>query len=100
MRPATPDACFTLLADGAVDGVVVNEFLGRHMIAQMGLDGAVVEAGGPPISVDTYHAIIHRLHPQAPAVLDVFDRGLAEIKENGTFHQIIDAHLSRISAEF
>jgi polar amino acid transport system substrate-binding protein len=44
--------------------------------------------------------VVHKSHPDGPALLAVFEKGLAEIRSNGTYQKIIDAHMSRVWAEF
>jgi polar amino acid transport system substrate-binding protein len=99
-QPASPGECLRLLTEGAVDGVVLNEFLGRGKIKEMGLQDRVVVAQGQPISIDGNHMVVHKSHPDGPALLAVFEEGLAKIKTDGTYRQIIDAHMSRVWAEF
>lgn len=98
--PASPGDCLRLLSEGEVDGVVLNEFLGRGKIKEMGLQDRVVVAQGQPISVDGNHMVVHKSHPQGRELLAVFERGLAQIKANGTYQRIIDEHMTRVWAEF
>ena len=97
---ASPGECLRLLTEGAVDGVVLNEFLGRRKIAELGLSDRVVVAQGQPISIDGNHMVAHKSHPQGREFLEVFEKGLAKIKEDGTYRKIIDAHMSRVWAGF
>ena len=97
---SSPAGCFRLLTDGAVDGVVLNEFLGRGKIKELGLGDRVIVAQGQPISVDGNHMVAHKSHPNGEAFLSVFEDGLAKIKENGTYQRIIDDHMTRVWAEF
>jgi len=98
--PNSPGDCFRLLTEGKVDGVVLNEFLGRKKIKELGLQDRVQVAAGQPISVDGNHMVVHKSHPQGNELLAVFEEGLAKIKENGTYQRIIDEHMTRIWAEF
>jgi len=93
---ASPEACFRLLTEGQVDGVVLNEFLGHQKIKTLGLEGRVAPVQGRPISVDTLHMVAHGAHPDGKSVLGVFDAGLAEIRANGTYQAILDAHMTRV----
>src|SRR6056297_378169 len=92
---ASPGECLRLLTEGAVDGVVLNEFLGRGKIAEMGLQDLVVVAQGQPISIDGNHMVVHKSHPQGPELLAVFEEGLERIKADGSYREIIDAHMTR-----
>ncbi len=96
----SPGDCFELLAEGKVDGAVLNEFSGRKKIKELGLQDRIVVAKGQPISVDGNHMVVHKSHPNGPELLAEFEKGLAMIKENGTYQRIIDEHMTRIWAEF
>lgn len=96
----SPADCFDALVEGTVDGVVLNEFTGRKKIKEMNLSDKVEVARGQPISVDGNHMVVHKSHPNGPELLAEFEKGLAMIKENGTYQRIIDEHMSRIWAEF
>lgn len=99
-QPDAPADCFRLLTEGEVDGVVLNEFLGRKKIKELGLSGRVRVADGQPISVDGNHMVAHKSHPDGRAFLAVFEEGLARIKADGTYRRIVDAHMTRVWAEF
>ncbi|MEI4197843.1 transporter substrate-binding domain-containing protein [Roseovarius sp. E0-M6] len=96
----SPGDCLDRLVDGDVDGAVLNEFLGRRKLKEMGLQDRVRVAEGQPISIDGNHMIVHKSHPQGAALLKVFEGGLAKIKEDGTYQRIIDEHMARVWAEF
>lgn len=99
-QPDAPGDCFRLLTEGKVDGVVLNEFLGRKKIKELELTERVRVADGQPISVDGNHMVAHKSHPDGRAFLAVFEKGLARIKANGTYQGIVDAHMTRVWAEF
>ncbi|MDA7427177.1 transporter substrate-binding domain-containing protein [Primorskyibacter aestuariivivens] len=98
--PGTPGDCMRMLTEGKVDGVVLNEFLGREKIKELGLQGKVLVASGQPISVDGNHMVVHKSHPHGREFLAVFEEGLAKIKADGSYQSIVDAHMTRIWAEF
>jgi polar amino acid transport system substrate-binding protein len=98
--PNSPGDCFELLVDGEVDGVVLNEFLGREKISELGLKDKVQVALGQPISIDGNHMVVHKSHPRGPELLAVFEDGLKKIKEDGTYQRIIDEHMTRIWSEY
>jgi len=97
---ASPGECLRLLTEGSMDGVVLNEFLGRKKIKEMGLQDRVSVAQGKPISIDGNHMVVHKSHPDGPQLLAVFEEGLDRIKADGTYQRIVDAHMARIWAEF
>lgn len=94
--PPAPGDCFEMLVDGEVDGVVLNEFLGREKISELGLQDKVQVAQGQPISIDGNYMVVHKSHPNGPELLAIFDKGLKTIKENGTYQRIVDEHMTRI----
>ena len=98
--PETIEACFTGLAAGAYDGVILNEFTGREKIKAMGLEGQVDVALGLPIAIEGLHIIAHKSHPEAEALMALVNAGLADIKASGTYQAVIDAHMTRIWASF
>ena len=97
---ASPGDCFRLLTDGKVDGVVLNEFLGREKIKELKLQDRVSVAQGQPISIDGNHMVVHKSHPEGDALLAVFEEGLRRIKADGTYQRIVDEHMTRIWADF
>lgn len=96
----SPADCLEMVVDGEADAAVLNEFLGRQKIKDLGLKDRIVVARGKPISIDGNHMVVHKSHPQGAALLAVFEEGLATIKANGTYQRIIDEHMTRIWAEF
>jgi polar amino acid transport system substrate-binding protein len=98
--PGTPGDCMRLLTEGKVDGVVLNEFLGREKISEMGLQDQVKVASGRPISIDGNHMVVHKSHPRGPELLAVFEDGLKKIKADGTYQRIVDEHMTRIWSEY
>lgn len=99
-QPINVDDCFEMLMAGAVDGVVINEFSGRQKIKALGLAGQVDVAAGRPIAIDGLHVVAHKDHPRAAALVDMVNTGLSRIKADGTYQATIDAHLTRIWADF
>jgi polar amino acid transport system substrate-binding protein len=98
--PTSPSDCLNMLVAGEVDGVVLNEFLGREKISELGLKDKVRVALGQPISIDGNHMVVHKSHPRGPELLAVFEEGLKKIKDDGTYQQIIDEHMTRIWSEY
>jgi polar amino acid transport system substrate-binding protein len=88
----TPEACFALLVDGAVDGVVVNEFTGRATVAAMGLTG-IMDVMSPPLGITTLHAAVPASDRAASETLQRINNGLGTIRANGQFQDILDRHL-------
>ncbi len=94
VRPATPGECFTALERDEVDFVSLNRFTAEKAIAEAGLQGVVVPTN--IVSRQTLHLVAHEDDTAASiAWLDAFDRGLLEIKRNGTYEQIRSLHTQR-----
>lgn len=100
VTPTLVDTCFDFLIDGQVDAVVLNEFLGRKKIIDLGLKGRVDVALGMPLSIDSNHVVVHKSHPNAAELMELFDIGLNKIKADGTYQSIVDTHLTRVWQEF
>lgn len=98
-QPVAVADCFGMLSAGEVDAVVINEFTGRAAIRELEL-AEKVQIAPRPLAIEGLHVLVHKSHPQAEAMLDTINEGLRGIREDGTFQQIIDAHLSRVWAEF
>ena len=100
VRAGTAAECLRLLAEGAVDGAVLNEFVGRAAIGDLGLSGRIGAAEGPPVALEGLHVVAHTAHPGGRAMLATFAEGLARIRADGTYRRIIEAHMTRVLAEF
>jgi len=92
-RGATPKACFEMLADGEVDGVTVNEFLGRRTIHDMGMKDRL-EAVDRPISIQGLHVIVPKTAPRATTFLYRFNAGVAELKKQQRYQKIVKRHMA------
>jgi polar amino acid transport system substrate-binding protein len=94
MRPPTVDECFRLLSDGAVDGVVEAELVGRASIASLKLTDRVrlVEQ---PVGLTTYHVLISKSHPHARTILYYVNTSLERLRESGEYDRIVERHLAR-----
>lgn len=96
----SPADCVEKVAEGEADAAVLNEFLGRQTVKDLGLKGQIDVAGGNPISIDGNYMVVHKSHPNGPELLAVFEEGLAKIKENGEYQRIVGEHMTRVWAEF
>ena len=92
--------CFAMLLEGKVDAVVVDEFTGRATIKEMGIADRVDVVQSRPLSIEGLHVVVHKSHPRARELLDLVNKGLAEIKADGTYQQVIGPHMQLIWAEF
>ncbi|WP_299441762.1 transporter substrate-binding domain-containing protein [uncultured Rhodospira sp.] len=92
-QPDSVEACFRMLVDGAVDGVTLNEFLGRLTVREMGLNEQVKELP-QPISIQGLHVLISKTHPRGTTFLYRFNAGLKALKESDRYNEIVTRHLS------
>ncbi|UTH74910.1 ABC transporter substrate-binding protein [Chromobacterium sp. IIBBL 290-4] len=89
-RPATLDNCWKMLENGAVDLVSCNDFVAAYAIRQ--LFGAQAPFAAAAIGKDQSSAlylIISRKLPDGEALMRQFNAGLAEIKRNGRYRQLL-----------
>ncbi len=99
-QPRSVADCFTMLVAGEVDGVVLNEFTGRTAIKDLAIKDQVEIVSARPLAIEGLHVLIHKTHPQADQMLETINAGLRGIKQDGTYQQIIDTHMTRIWAGF
>jgi polar amino acid transport system substrate-binding protein len=92
--------CFALLLDGKVDAVVVDEFTGRATMKELGIGDRIEVVQSRPLSIEGLHVVVHKSHPRAAELMALVNKGLAEIKADGTYQQVIGPHMQLIWAEF
>ncbi|MEM8576297.1 MAG: transporter substrate-binding domain-containing protein [Pseudomonadota bacterium] len=92
-QPATPQECFELLMQGAVDAVAMNEFTGVTKMFEMGLTETVVPLSRP-LSVEGLHVLISKRHWRGTTHLYRFNAGLAKLKQSDRYNEIVSRHLS------
>ncbi len=94
LRPHTVRECFELVAAGRADAVAVNEFTGRSVMREHGFEAQFSEMP-QPLAVLGLHVVVHKSHPRAAELLDMFDTGLRGIRDSGRYQAILDDHLTR-----
>jgi polar amino acid transport system substrate-binding protein len=99
-RPQSVRECFQMLVDGEVDGVTLNEFTGRSMMNMMNIKDTVEINQGRPIAITGLHMLVSKDHPNAEAVIEIFNNGLQEIKDAGDYQSIVDRHMTNVWADF
>ncbi|CUH77788.1 Bacterial extracellular solute-binding proteins, family 3 [Tritonibacter multivorans] len=97
--PSTPADCFEMVLEGEADAVVLNEFTGRDKMKEMGISDRI-QVVPQPVSIQPLHAVVHKTHPQADALLAMVNDGLRGIRENGKYQAIVEDHLARVWAGF
>jgi polar amino acid transport system substrate-binding protein len=68
VQPQTPEDCFRMLDNGAVDAVVISDLTGRSIAASLGMLSRV-RATDRPVHIETMHAIVAKTHPHARTIL-------------------------------
>jgi len=99
-RPDKVSECFEMLAEGEVDGVILNEFTARDAIFSLGLQDQIEPVLERPVSITGLHVLIHKTHPEAEAMLNTVDRGLDAIKADGQYQEIVNRHMAAIWAGY
>jgi len=82
--PTILDA-FHMLKDGSIDAVVVDEWVGAYILAKNKIDGVVIT--GEPIATSQSSIAVKRGNSE---LLTEINKGLAEMKADGTYQQILD----------
>jgi len=82
--PSILDA-FHMLKNGSVDAVVADEWVGEYILAKNGIDGVLV--AGDPIAILQSSIAVQKGDAE---LLAAINKGLAEIKADGTYQQILD----------
>ncbi len=100
VQPGKVSDCFEALAEGKVDGVVMNEFTARDSIHALGLQDQIEAVQSRPVSITGLHVLIHKSHPQADQLLATINDGLGQIKDNGAYQQIVGRHMEQIWAKY
>lgn len=96
---ASPKDCFEMVLGGEADGIVLNEFNGRSTIKDMGITDRI-QVIPQPLSIDAFHLVVHKTHPEADQILDLINDGLTKIHDDGSYQAIVEDHLARIWAGF
>lgn len=98
-QPVSVADCFEMLVAGQVDAVALNEFTGRKAVKDLGMQDRIDVVQSRPLSIEGLHVVVHKSHPDADALLNNINTGLAEIKASGFYQDIIDRHMSKIWSE-
>jgi polar amino acid transport system substrate-binding protein len=91
-RPPSMIDCLNIVGRGDADALLVNELEGKRAIADLGLSQAfrVVENAG---SAQEVRIIIAKDSPNAEELLSALNRGIAKLKSEEVYSQIIMRHL-------
>ena len=99
-RPDKVSDCFEMLANGEVDGVVLNEFTARDAIYSMDLADTIEPVMSQPISITGLHVLVEKSNPRSADLLNKIDVGLAAIKADGQYEEIVNRHMASIWAGY
>lgn len=94
VQPASAADCVQLVLDGKADAMALDEFSGRVALRRSEAEGKIVALSELPVSIETLHVAVPKAHPQARQILAVFNAGLLQIRDNGTFQDILATHLT------
>lgn len=83
----------TRLLTGAVDLVVIDEFQGTHLLKQLAPDKAKLYDTLPkPLSINQQYLMVSKSIKHAQTLIERFNQGLAQIKQDGTFEELLKKH--------
>jgi polar amino acid transport system substrate-binding protein len=92
IQPQAVEDCFRLLRDGSVDAIVVSDFVGRAALASLSMQSQV-RIAQRPMSIDTFHVIVPKTHPNALSILYYVNSSLAKLHDSGDFDKIADQQI-------
>lgn len=99
IQPDSIDDCLSLVLEGQADAMVMDEFSGQSAVRRLNLTGRITALREHPLSIETLHVVVPRAHPQAQQLVDMVNTALHDMRESGTFHDILEAHLMRFWGE-
>ncbi len=97
-QPVAVKDCFTGLADGTYDAVVIASDTGNGAVTDLGLADKVRLNEGLG-QVSTMHAVIAYNNPHADEYIAILNSGLRKIKDNGEWFAIVQRQLSAYRAK-
>ncbi|WP_181375836.1 LysM peptidoglycan-binding domain-containing protein [Palleronia abyssalis] len=89
----SPTDCFERLASGEVDLVTVNADTSDRIISELGIRDQVAEVINLA-TVQSLHAVGLKANPQSRINLLRINKGLIGMRDDGTFQDVSEAHLS------
>lgn len=92
VRPRNARDCFAMLAAGEADVVSLNRLIGDGVIASEGIEGVT---DLPALSsIETLHMVAARSNPYGRAYLDMVDRGLRQLRQEGVWFEVTSRHMN------
>ncbi|MFY8118811.1 MAG: substrate-binding periplasmic protein [Roseateles sp.] len=85
--------CLRMLATGRVDIAFGARAAGQHYLeSAAGRDlGGSIEWRGPALEVKDHLLAIRKTHPQREALIQAFNRGLAQLRADGSYQRLLSA---------
>lgn len=96
--PSSPADCFKGLVSGAYDAVVLAAEVSNDAIAALGLEGQVV-AKDELATIATLHLVTSKTNPGGKAKLEIFNKGLRQVRSNGEWFNIVSRHMAEHKAK-
>ena len=94
IQPATASACMQALAEGEVDGVVLNEFTGQAALKDFDPDAEIMPLDRVPLGIATFHAAVSVDATAGPELINDLNTGLEIVRATGTARTILKRHLN------
>lgn len=79
-----------LLMANRVDLFATDEMAGFYMAAQLSIDPRKLKVIEPALSVPEGYLMASKTHPNAQALINTFNKGLKQIKKNGSYSKILE----------
>lgn len=92
VRPSATEQCFEMLLEGSADAVVLASTVADDAISRIGA-GALVQEVPELATIATLHAVTSIDNPRKDAQLEVINRGVRGLRENGKWFEIVQRHL-------
>lgn len=92
-QPNQIEVCFELLSEGEVDAVVINEFTGRAVVAQLGMEDRVTGLFRTPLAVTWLGAAAPSNNASAQETISALNSGLVLRRKMGDYRRILEQHL-------
>ena len=95
----TARGCFEQVLAGEVDAVSVDLFVGGSVLLENGWRDQIVPLERP-VSLVGLHVIISKSHWRGTTHLYRLNAGIARLKQEGRYEQIVSRHLALLSSQF
>ena len=97
-QPVGVSDCFELLENGDVDFVTINRFTAEKAIAQADLDG-LIKPIQTVVTTQDLHLVGHQYNPDAVRLIEGFNTGLRQLREQGRATDITRYFMQRHQEE-